>query len=1243
MRSTKIMDGNTAAAHVAYAFSELAAIYPITPSSPMAEQVDTWSSEGKPNLWGSPVSVTEMQSEGGAAGVLHGALSAGALATTFTSSQGLLLMLPNLYKIAGERLPAVVYVAARSIASHALSIFGDHSDVYAARPAGLALLALSSVQEIMDLAPVAHAAALTGRIPFMPFFDGFRTSHELQKIEVWSEEELRSLIDCKALADFRQRSLSPSHPILRGSAENGDLFFQHREASNPAYNALPDITQQIMDRVNDMTGQNYRLFGYYGAPDAERVIAAMGSVCECAKEVVDHLLSKGEKVGLVQVRLYHPFDSKRFLTALPVACRRLAVLDRGKEPGAFGEPLYLEIAAALSRSDRTIEVLGGRYGLGSKDTPPSAIMACFEHLKQDHPHSPFTLGIIDDVTHLSLPAASEAEMGKTEFACQCWGIGGDGMVSAVKSAAKLLGGAPEADGSDRYVQAYFQYDSKKTGGVTVAHLRTARSPIRSSYYVRQADMAICGQIGYLRSDFPIVDPLKEGGILLIATGLSPDKVAMQLAVPVKRLLAQRKIRLYLFPVRALAEQYGTGKRTGMLLVSAMLALSKLLPPDQAETEFCALSSRAYASKGGEAVKRTTDAIHAAFAMALSADSNTSESANTHSLTILHMPVPEEWADLRDEASEAGKQDDSPDYVKRILRPVSRMRGDELPVSALAAYDDGSLPAGTSAYEKRGIAELVSSWDPIPCIQCGRCSFVCPHAAIRACLLNPEEKNNAPKEMKFSARPALPMKTAAASAGSESEAADSAQLAFAIVISPEDCTGCTLCTKICPTHALSMKKREDEQPQQAIFQYAQSKVNEKTTPWSPATVKGIQFSRPLLEFSGACAGCAQASYARLATQLFGRRMIISNATGCSSIWGGSAPVSPYTTHPADGKGPAWANSLFEDNAEHGLGIYLAHKTQRQALAQKLERLRGMIKESENKARRVENTDRVLLEAIDSYFATYQDGRANQSAADRLVGQIQAAVDAAMNCQDEKSAESNRRLTLMQELINGVDSLAPKSVWMFGGDGWAYDIGLGGLLHVLSSGANVNVLVFDTEVYSNTGGQASGASRIGQVARFAGKGRVLGKKSLAEIVLTLGNVYVAQIAMGADLQQTLTAFTEAEAYPGPSLILAYSPCELHGIGGGMGESQNQMKRAVECGYVTLFRYMPGLQTDLDTPSAGKLTLDSSSPKGDFRSFLLSENRYARLVRENPEEAEKLLTAAEQAAKLHRQRLVQLSSKG
>lgn len=1188
-RPTKIIDGNAAAASVAYHLSEVCAIYPITPSSPMAEEVDRLAARGEHNFAGEVVRAVSMQSEAGAAGLLHGALSGGSLAATFTSSQGLLLMLPNLFKIAGEGLPAVVYVAARTVATHALSIFGDHSDVYAVRSAGTALLCLSSVQEVADLSPIAHLTALRGRLPVLVFFDGFRTSHELAKVNVWTKEQLDTFVDSDALTRFRESALTPSRPVMRGTAENGDLYFQHREASNRRYDAFSDIMEEALAEVNRKIGTDYHCFAYYGAPDAERVVVAMGSVSGTVREAVDHLTAKGEKVGFVQVRLYHPFDIARFDAALPETCRTIAVLDRAKEPGAAGEPLYLEVTAALKQSERQmqIEVIGGRYGLSSKDTTPGMVLSVFAHLKKAHPESPFTIGITDDVTHLSLASLPDPET-ESGFVLRFFGMGGDGSVSALKNAAKLLG--------ERYfVQAYFRYDSKKTSGVTIGDLRLSNGPIRGSYIPKLADVILCGRMGYLRSDFPLADRIKEGGSLIVATDLSEDEFVRSLPDFVKGRLARRRVKVYLLPIARLAEENGIGKRTGTLLIAAWLALgigraerdAAIPSPADACQMLAEGARRAYASKGADAVARTVNAIEAVFAA-----------------PPVQIPLPREWASLSETANDpmSGAGMETEAYLADILRPTSRMRGDEVPVSVLLPYAEGSLPAGTSVYEKRAVSDRVARWHPERCIQCGRCSFVCPHAAIRAALVSQEEKAAAPAEIPLTAR-----------AGGQG-------MGFTITISPADCTGCTLCTRVCPVSALSMEARAEGDPRQEVFDYIYEKVSEKEPPAKRDSVRGVQFSRPLQEFSGACAGCAQAAYARLVTQLFGRRMIISNATGCSSIWGGSAPVSPYAAHP-EGGGPAWANSLFEDNAEHGLGIATAVETLRR---REIELVRALVPMAEGE----------LAEAAEEYLSTLFDGRANEKASRRLEKLLRAAVEDDENqCENLLTVHKRNRKDILQRIWEGRAHLSKKSLWLFGGDGWAYDIGFGGLIHVLSTNTDVNVLVFDTEVYSNTGGQASGASRQGQVARFAEGGKQSGKKNLAEIATTLTNVYVAQIAMGADQNQTLRALIEAEAYPGPSLVIAYSPCELHGVTGGMGESQGQMARAVECGYLTLFRYNPLEQT---------FSVDSKPPRFEaFRSFLLSENRYARLSRERPAEAEELLSKAEQTAKRDRARLLALGN--
>ncbi len=1178
-RKFKTMDGNNAAAHVSYAFTEVAGIYPITPSSPMADYVDQWSAQGLKNIFGTTVNVVEMQSEAGASGTVHGSLAAGALTTTFTASQGLLLMIPNMYKIAGELLPCVFHVSARCVASHALNIFGDHSDVYACRQTGFAMLAETNTQEVMDLGAVAHLASIKSRVPFISFFDGFRTSHEIQKIQVWDYEDLKEMCDMDAVSAFRARALNPERPVMRGSHENGDIFFQHREACNKYYDATPAIVEEYMEKVNAKIGTDYKLFNYYGAPDADRVIIAMGSICDVAEEVIDYMNAAGEKVGLIKVRLYRPFSAKHLVDAIPATVKKIAVLDRTKEPGALGEPLYLDVVAALAAQGRKIDtVIGGRYGLGSKDTPPSSVFAVYKELAKDAPKAQFTIGIVDDVTNLSLPeeeAPNTAAEGTIE--CKFWGLGGDGTVGANKNSIKIIG-----DHTDKYVQAYFQYDSKKTGGITVSHLRFGDKPIKSPYYINKADFVACHNPSYVIKGYKMVNDVKPGGVFLINCQWSADELDQHLNAEAKRYIAKNNIQLYTVNAIDLAAQIGMGKRTNTILQSAFFALAKVMPEAEAIQYMKEAATKSYLKKGQDIVDMNHKAIDAG------------------ATAFVKIDVPAEWANASDEAVFAAEEGPAKlvKMVDGIMKPVSKMDGDALPVSAFIDHADGTFEQGASAYEKRGVAVMVPEWNAETCAKCNKCAFVCPHATIRPFALTDEEVAGAPENMKVAPKNFL--KT---------------DYKYTLAVSPMDCMGCGVCIGVCPTASLKMVSRESQEAQQAVFDYCVAEVAEKADVATNANVITSQFKKPLLEFSGSCAGCAETSYARLITQLFGDRMYISNATGCSSIWGGPAATSPYTVN-AEGHGPAWANSLFEDNAEHGLGMYLGQKALRDQLI-------GQVKE-------MAVSDKASYEfkaAAQKYLDTLNDGEANAAATKALIVELEKA--AAQGC------------PIAPAVLDKKEYLSKKSVWIFGGDGWAYDIGFGGLDHVLASGNDVNVMVFDTEVYSNTGGQASKASQIGQVAQFAAAGKAISKKSLAEIAMSYGYVYVAQIAMGADMNQTLKAIKEAEAYPGPSLIIGYSPCEMHSIKGGMVNCQNEMKKAVECGYWNMFRFNPALKAEGKNP----FTIDSKPATADYKDFILGEARYSSLTRSFPERAEQLFDKAAEsskAARAHLEKLVELYGK-
>ena len=1163
-RKMKSMDGNTAAAHVSYAFTEVAGIYPITPSSPMADSVDQWAAAGQKNIFGTTVKVIEMQSEAGAAGTVHGSLAAGALTTTYTASQGLLLMIPNMYKIAGELLPCVFHVSARTVASHALNIFGDHSDVMACRQTGFAMLAETNPQEVMDLSAVAHLATIKSRVPFINFFDGFRTSHEIQKIQVWDYEDLKEMCDMDAVEAFRKRALNPEHAMMRGSHENGDVFFQHREAANKYYEAVPGIVEEYMGKVNAKLGTNYQLFNYYGAADADRVIIAMGSICDVAEEVIDYLNAHGEKVGLVKVRLYRPFRADKLIAAIPETAKKIAVLDRTKEPGSQGEPLYMDVVTALADAGITDKVvIGGRYGLGSKDTPPSSVFAVYEELAKAEPKKMFTLGINDDVTYLSLeekPAPNTAAEGTTE--CKFWGLGGDGTVGANKNSIKIIG-----DHTDKFVQAYFQYDSKKTGGVTVSHLRFGDKPIRSPYYINKADFVACHNPSYITKHFPIVRDVKPGGVFLINCQWSPEELSKHLAASEKRYIAKNNVQLYTINAIDLAIEIGMGKRTNTILQSAFFALAKVMPSEQAIQFMKDAATKSYLKKGQDIVDMNHKAI------------------DIGATAYQKIDVPADWADAQDEADtrELQGRPEVVKMVKDVMEPIGRMDGDSLPVSAFAGeHVDGSFEHGAAAYEKRGVAVTVPQWNEATCVQCNQCAYVCPHATIRPFALTEEEAAAAPASTKL-----VDIKAGKGKGVYK----------YTMAVSPLDCMGCGVCIGVCPTKSLKMVPQAEEAAQQDAFDYCVAKVSEKADMISTNSVKDSQFKKPLLEFSGSCAGCAETSYARLITQVCGDRMYISNATGCSSIWGGPAATSPYTVD-ANGHGPAWANSLFEDNAEHGLGMYYGQEALRERLISKLEVMAGS-----------ENATDSFKNAVNSFMDTKDNGAANAEPAKALVAELEKG--AAAGCPDCK------------DILAHKEYLAKKSVWIFGGDGWAYDIGFGGLDHVLASGKDVNVMVFDTEVYSNTGGQASKATNIGAVAQFAASVKTTKKKSLAEIAMSYGYVYVAQVAMGANPAQTLKAIAEAEAYPGPSLVIGYAPCEMHSIKGGMTNCQAEMKKAVDCGYWNLFRFNPQLADEGKNP----FILESKEPKTeDYRKFMMGEARYSALTRSFPDRAEGLFERSE-----------------
>ena len=1159
-RSMKTMDGNHAAAHASYAYTDVAAIYPITPSSVMAEATDEWATQGRKNIFGQTVKVTEMQSEAGAAGTVHGSLAAGALTTTYTASQGLLLMIPNLYKIAGERLPGVFNVSARTLASHALCIFGDHSDVYACRQTGCAMLCESSVQEVMDLTPVAHCSAIKGRLPFINFFDGFRTSHEIQKIETWDYEDLKDMVDLDAINAYRQNALNPNHPCQMGSAQNPDIFFQAREACNQTYDDMPAIVQEYMDKVNEKLGTNYKLFNYYGAEDAEKVIIAMGSVCETIDETIDYLMAKGEKVGLVKVRLYRPFSAEALVNTIPDSVKQLIVLDRTKEPGAMGEPLYLDVVAALKNTKfDAVPIFTGRYGLGSKDTTPGQIIAVYNNTEKEK----FTIGIVDDVTNLSLEVTEHpVTTPATTINCKFWGLGADGTVGANKNSIKIIG-----DNTDMYAQAYFDYDSKKSGGVTISHLRFGKDPIRSTYLINKANFVACHCPAYIHK-YNMVQDLVPGGTFLLNCSWDMAGLEEHLPGQVKRYIAENDIKFYTIDGIKIGKEIGLGGRINTVLQSAFFALSNIIPADKANELMKAAAKATYGKKGDKIVQMNYDAIDAG------------------AKHVVKIEVPESWKTAGEEsltgAAVTGARQDAVDFVNNIQKKINAQMGNTLPVSAFKDYVDGSTPSGTSAYEKRGVAVDVPVWDVNKCIQCNQCSYVCPHAAIRPVAMTEAEAAAAPEGMQYKDMTGMP------------------GYKFAITISAYDCTGCGSCVNVCPDkiQAITMQNFEANEAEQAYFDYGVSVPDkaEVIAKFKENSVKGSQFKQPLLEFSGACAGCGETPYAKLITQLFGDRMYIANATGCSSIWGNSSPSTPYTVTP-EGKGPAWSNSLFEDAAEFGYGMLLANNALRGALKEKVEDVVA------------NGTNEDVKAAGQEWLDTYGCGVTNGPATDKLIKALEA-------CGCDKA----------QEILAQKDFLGKKSQWVFGGDGWAYDIGFGGVDHELASGKDINVMVFDTEVYSNTGGQSSKSTNIGAIAQFAAGGKDVKKKDLASIAMSYGYVYVAQIAMGADMNQCVKAIAEAEAYPGPSLIIAYAPCINHGIKIGMSKAQTEEKNAVAVGYWNNFRYNPALAAE----GKNAFTLDSKAPSGDYKAFLNGEVRYNALVRQDPEKADRLFEKSEENAK-------------
>ena len=1167
-RKMKTMDGNTAAAHVSYAFTEVATIYPITPSSPMADYTDQWATQGRKNIFGNTVKLVELESEGGASGAFHGSLAAGALTTTYTASQGLLLMIPNMYKVAGELLPGVIDVSARALASHALSIFGDHQDIYACRQTGFAMLCSNSVQEVMDLGAVAHLAAIEGRVPFLHFFDGFRTSHEIQKVEVWDYEDLKEMCDMDAVAAFKKRALNPEHPVLHGSAQNPDIFFQVREACNPYYDAIPDLVEKYMNMVNAKIGTDYKPFNYVGAPDAEKVIIAMGSVCETIDETIDYMLAKGEKVGAIKVHLYRPFSAKHLLAVMPKSVKTISVIDRTKEPGSIGEPLYLDVVAALKGTEfESVKVLNGRYGLGSKNTTPADIFAIFANEDK----AGFTVGIVDDVTNTSLPrteTANTAPAGTTS--CKFWGLGADGTVGANKNSIKIIG-----DHTPMYAQAYFDYDSKKSGGVTTSHLRFGKTPIKSTYLIDKADFVACHCPAYMNK-YDMVQDVKDGGTFLLNCEWSPEEVGNHIPGQAKRYMAEHNVKFYIIDGIKLGKEIGLGGRINTVLQSAFFKLANIIPEDEAIQYMKEKALASYAKKGDDIVQMNYQAIE--------------RGANE----VVEVPVPAEWKDCKDEVLGEQAVSGKPevlDFVNNIQKPINACQGDKLPVSTFKNVIDGTFPQGTAAYEKRGVAVDVPCWNSEGCLQCNQCAYVCPHAVIRPVVMNEEEKNNAPAGMKVTPMTGMP------------------GYYFTMTVSVLDCTGCGSCTNVCPGNnrndVLKMASLETQMDEQKFFEYGLtvSDKPEVLEKFKKGTVKGSQFVQPLLEFSGACAGCGETPYAKLITQICGDRMLIANATGCSSIWAGSSPSTPYTVNKA-GKGPAWGNSLFEDNAEFGFGMKLAQDANRAALKNKLDEILASTDNADVKA------------AIDEYYATYEDGEANAKATDKLVAALEA-------CGCDKA----------QEILKEKEFLSKKSQWILGGDGWAYDIGYGGLDHVLAANKDVNVFVFDTEVYSNTGGQASKSTNLGAIAQFAAAGKDVKKKDLAAIAMSYGYIYVAQVAMGADMNQCVKAIQEAESYNGPSLVIGYAPCINHGIRKGMSKAMEEEKLAVQSGYWHLFIFDPRKALEGKNP----FTLDSKAPTKEYQEFIMGESRYINLKKQNPERAAKLFGEAEANAKAKYEALV------